>query len=149
MVFQILFYTNTKIWYSQYQYRGERWNDRAKRRKVLPGKANFTRRAREFATIGAMLRMYCRSHHGAKYAALCDDCTALHDHARRRLQRCVFGEAKPTCANCTVHCYKADMRARIRTVMRWAGPRMLWRHPLLAIRHMIDGHLPAPTLQPR
>lgn len=118
--------------------------------KGFAGKANFTRRAREFATIDAMLRMYCRSHHGAKDAALCDNCTALHDYARRRLERCVFGEAKPTCAKCTVHCYKANMREHIRQLMRWAGPRMLRRHPVLAVRHMIDGHLPAPVLhQPR
>ena len=59
----------------------------------------------------------------------------------------MFGDAKPTCANCAVHCYKANMRERVRAAMRWAGPRMLWRHPVLAIRHMIDGRLPAPALQ--
>lgn len=118
--------------------------------KGSAGKANFTRRAPEFTMIDAMLRMYCRSHHGAKYAALCDDCSALRDYARRRLERCVFGEAKPTCAKCTVHCYRANMREHIRQVMRWAGPRMLRRHPVLAVRHMIDGHLPAAVLrQPR
>ena len=118
--------------------------------KNSTGKANFTRRGCEFTMIDAMLRMYCRSHHGAKDAALCDDCTALHDYARRRLEHCVFGEAKPTCAKCTVHCYKANMHEQIRQMMRWAGPRMLRRHPVLALRHMIDGHLPAPVLrQPR
>jgi hypothetical protein len=118
--------------------------------KGSAGKANFTRRAREFTMIDAMLRMYCRSHHGAKYAALCDDCSALRDYTRRRLERCVFGEAKPTCAKCTVHCYRANMREHIRQVMRWAGPRMLRRHPVLAVRHVIDGHVPAPVLrQPR
>jgi hypothetical protein len=29
------------------------------------------------------------------------------------------------------------MRARIQTVMRYAGPRMLWRHPVLALRHFV------------
>ena len=111
------------------------------------GMAAFGRRAREFKMIAAMLRMYCRAHHGPKHTALCDECTNLHDYARRRLERCVFGDAKPTCANCTVHCYKPAMRERIRVVMRWAGPRMLWRHPVLAVRHMLDGHLPAPSLQ--
>ena len=104
-------------------------------------------RAREFEMIAAMLRMYCRAHHGRRQGAFCNDCKDLHDYARRRLERCVFGEAKPTCANCIVHCYKAAMRQRIRVVMRWAGPRMLWRHPILAVRHMLDGHLPAPALQ--
>lgn len=111
------------------------------------GIAPFSRRAREFKMVAAMVRMYCRAHHCPKRAILCDSCSELHDYARRRLERCVFGEAKPTCANCTVHCYRAAMRERIRVVMRWAGPRMLWHHPVLAIRHMIDGHLPAPILQ--
>ncbi len=111
------------------------------------GLAPNRRRDREFKMIDAMLRMYCRAHHGSDRAGLCPDCAALHDYAYRRLERCVFGDAKPTCANCTVHCYKPVMRERIRQVMRWAGPRMLWRHPLLALRHMLDGHLPAPVLQ--
>jgi hypothetical protein len=110
-------------------------------------RAEFTRRTREFKTIAVMLRMYCRAHHAAKDASpLCHDCIALHDYARRRLERCPFGEEKPTCVNCTVHCYKAAMRERVRQVMGWAGPRMLWRHPVLAIRHLIDGRRPAPPL---
>src|ERR1039458_3211253 len=102
--------------------------------KDTEGRVEFIRRAREFKTIAAMLRMYCRTHHGSKDASLCDDCVELHDYARRRLERCLFGEAKPTCTHCTVHCYKAVMRERVRQVMRWAGPRMLWRHPVLAVR---------------
>jgi hypothetical protein len=107
------------------------------------------RRAREFKTIVVMLRMYCRAQHGAKAPPLCDDCRELHDYARRRLERCVFGEAKPTCANCAVHCYKAVMRERVRQAMRWAGPRMIWRHPVLAVWHILDGRRPTPTLQRR
>ncbi len=113
------------------------------------GRTEFVRRAREFETIAVMLRMYCRAHHGSKDARLCRDCIDLHDYARRRLERCLFGEAKPTCANCTVHCYKAAMRERVRQAMRWAGPRMLWRHPVLAVWHLIDGRRPAPTIQRR
>jgi hypothetical protein len=104
------------------------------------------RRAREFKMIAGMLRMYCNAHHDSTAAALCSDCAGLHDYARRRLERCVFGDAKPTCANCTVHCYKASMRERVRYVMRWAGPRMMWRHPFMTVRHMFDGRLPAPLL---
>ena len=113
------------------------------------GRVGFNRRAREFKTIAAMLRMYCRTHHGSKDAPLCHDCIELHDYARRRLERCLFGEAKPTCVHCTVHCYKAVMRERVRQVMRWAGPRMLWRHPVLAVWHFIDGRRPAPTVHRR
>jgi hypothetical protein len=102
---------------------------------------------RELATLRVMIRMYCRDHHAGD--PLCDDCAALAGYAERRLTRCVFGVAKPTCANCTVHCYRADMRERVRTVMRYAGPRMLLRHPVLGIAHMIDGRRPAPALPAR
>ena len=115
--------------------------------KDAPAKAAALRRARERDTIAAMIAMYCRAHHRPTDAMLCEDCGVLHDYARRRLQRCVFGDAKPTCARCTVHCYKATMRERIRQVMRWAGPRMLWRHPVLALWHEIAGRRPAPSLQ--
>jgi hypothetical protein len=105
----------------------------------------FVRRRRELLTMNAMMRMYCRHHHGG--ASLCDECSGLSDYARRRLERCVFGDAKPTCANCTVHCYRAGERERIRVMMRWAGPRMILRHPFLAFMHKaVDGRRPAPKL---
>lgn len=104
------------------------------------------RRAREFETIAAMLRIYCRSHHRPKEEELCPECAALRDYAHKRLAHCRFGEDKPTCVRCPVHCYKADMRERVREVMRWAGPRMLWRHPLLALRHLVDEHRTPPVV---
>ncbi len=115
-------------------------------KKVVEFRTNkrFARRARELRTLEAMMRMYCRHHHRAQ--PLCAECSALARYARRRLERCIFGDSKPTCASCLVHCYRPDMRERVRAMMRWAGPRMLLRHPLLAIRHMIDGRRPVPEL---
>lgn len=109
----------------------------------------YPRLARELATIRAMVGIYCRDHHGMRAAArgsLCPECKGLMDYATRRLDRCVFGDDKPTCANCKVHCYSATMRERVRIVMRYAGPRMLWRHPVLAIAHLVDGRHEAPAL---
>ena len=68
---------------------------------------------------------------------LCPECSALLDYALRRLDSCRFGNGKPSCRKCPVHCYRADMRERIRTVMRWAGPRMIFHHPLAATRHLL------------
>lgn len=85
-----------------------------------------------------MIRLYCHDRHGTR-DELCAGCRELVDYARVRLERCPFGEDKPTCARCPVHCYRPEMRQRIRAVMRYAGPRMLLRHPLLAVRHLIDG----------
>src|SRR6185369_3106776 len=106
----------------------------------------FVRRARALKTIETMVRMYCRGHRHEGLAPLCSECGALFEYATRRLQRCVFGDAKPTCANCVVHCYKADMREQMRVVMRWAGPRMMLRHPIMAIAHLIDERRPVPRL---
>ena len=103
------------------------------------------RLARELATLAAMFAINCRELHGER-VGLCDDCAALLVYATRRLDRCVFGDNKPTCANCSVHCYSADKREEVRTVMRYAGPRMMWHHPVLAIRHVLDGRRPAPAL---
>ena len=68
---------------------------------------------------------------------LCPECAALLDYALRRLDSCRFGNGKPSCRKCPVHCYRADMRERIRTVMRWAGPRMMLHHPMAATKHLL------------
>ena len=96
------------------------------------------RLARESATVEAMIRIACKAWHGTGQG-LCGECDELRLFADTRLERCPFGEQKPTCANCLVHCYKADMRERMREVMRFAGPRMLRRHPILALWHVLDG----------
>ncbi|MBU6402899.1 MAG: nitrous oxide-stimulated promoter family protein [Verrucomicrobia bacterium] len=85
-----------------------------------------------------MIQCYCHDRHGSR-DGLCPECQGLLDYANVRLERCRFGEAKPTCANCPVHCYQRQRREQVRTVMRYAGPRMLWRHPMLALRHWWDG----------
>jgi predicted amidophosphoribosyltransferase len=85
-----------------------------------------------------MIRLYCRGQHGHR-EGLCPACGELLAYAEARLDACPYGEAKTTCARCPVHCYKPEMRERIRAVMRYAGPRMLWHHPLLAVLHLLDG----------
>ncbi len=99
---------------------------------------NGPRIRREQRTVAAMIELYCHDEHGMQ-GELCADCQALHDYAMQRLDRCPFGEEKTTCAKCTVHCYKPAMRERVRVVMRTAGPRMIWKHPVLAVRHVLDG----------
>lgn len=96
------------------------------------------RMKRERKTVECMIRIYCRDHHKTE-GELCDACRELTEYTRLRLKNCPFQENKTTCGKCPVHCYKPKMRAKIRKVMRYAGPRMILHHPLLAIGHMIDG----------
>lgn len=94
------------------------------------------KREREKETVSLMICLYCKKHHGGK--PLCPECSQLDTYARLRSDKCPFMETKTFCSNCRVHCYKADMRERIRAVMRYSGPRMLLYHPVLAIRHVIE-----------
>ncbi|MCK5560005.1 MAG: nitrous oxide-stimulated promoter family protein [Thermoplasmata archaeon] len=92
--------------------------------------------SREKATVRAMIEIYCHGHHDTS-KKLCEDCSELLNYSFLRLDKCPFQETKPTCANCTIHCYKPAMREKIRAVMRYSGPRMLVKHPILTLRHFL------------
>jgi hypothetical protein len=95
---------------------------------------------REKKTIRAMIAIYCRGNHPEeRNGTLCTECQTLLDYAFARLDRCPSSVKKPPCAKCSVHCYKPALRERIKSVMRYAGPRMLVKHPLLALHHWLDG----------
>ena len=95
-------------------------------------------------TVEAMIRLYCHDEHQTP-AGLCPECAELQDYAGERLTRCPYQPGKTTCAKCPIHCYKPAMRDEIRAVMRYAGPRMITRHPLLALYHLFDGRRKEPV----
>ena len=95
-----------------------------------------SKREREKQLVSQMIALYCRKKHGGK--GLCPDCAALNTYARQRSDRCPFMETKTFCSNCKVHCYKPEMRSQIRAVMRFSGPRMVFHHPVIAVRHVIE-----------
>lgn len=93
------------------------------------------KREREKRMVSEMIALYCRKKHRHR-DGLCPDCAALRDYAIQRSDRCPFMEHKTFCSNCKVHCYRPDMRDKIREVMRFCGPRMLLHHPIAAVRHV-------------
>lgn len=94
---------------------------------------------REKRTIAAMLMIYCHDHHGGTVGGqLCEGCDSLRSYAEQRLDNCVFGEMKEPCNLCAVHCYSKSLRPRIVEVMRYAGPRMTLRFPILSALHLFD-----------
>lgn len=95
------------------------------------------KREREKRMVSQMIALYCRKNHRTK-GELCPDCAALKAYARQRSDRCLFMETKTFCSNCKVHCYKPEMREKIRKVMRFSGPRIIFHHPVAAIRHVIE-----------
>ncbi|MBR5324602.1 MAG: nitrous oxide-stimulated promoter family protein [Muribaculaceae bacterium] len=90
---------------------------------------------REKQTVERMIKLYCRYKEGNR--VLCRNCEELKEYALCRLSSCPYGEKKGSCKHCKIHCYKPEMRERIREVMRYAGPRMLLHYPIDAIRHLI------------
>lgn len=99
---------------------------------------------REKLTIYKMIALYERSNPDAVSEP--SHYRALYEYAVKRLDKCVFGEDKPACKQCPIHCYQPVKREEMKQIMRWAGPRMLWNHPILAILHLIDDKRPVPPL---
>lgn len=89
---------------------------------------------KEKAVVSKMIGIYCRfKHENSK--VLCESCNELKEYALSRLEKCPYGDDKPTCNSCTVHCYRKDMKIRIKEVMRFSGPRMMLYHPIDTIEH--------------
>ena len=96
------------------------------------------KRADEKMLVSEMIALYCRRQHKTPKGSLCPECRQLHDYALTRIEKCPFMETKTFCSACKVHCYKPAMREKIRAVMRFSGPRMLFHHPVAAGWHVIE-----------
>ena len=95
------------------------------------------KREREKKMVSQMIALYCKKNHGHKHG-LCKECVELENYAKLRSDKCPFMETKTFCSNCKVHCYEPKMREKIREVMRYSGPRMIFYHPIIAVSHVIE-----------
>ncbi len=110
---------------------------------------------REIKDLRVLIRfteVYCRVHHrdrdrhplqlpedtglDAGRFRYCDECAAFLDYAVQRRLRCPL-DPKPACKHCPVHCYKPQMRQRVREVMRFAGPYLMKRGRLDLLWHYL------------
>lgn len=117
----------------------------SKTNKTNNNKQIQDKREREKEIVSDMILLYCQKQHksirkasGLRKTELCPECAELESYARMRSDKCPFMETKTFCSNCKVHCYQPKMRERIRQVMRFSGPRMLFVHPVAAIRHVVE-----------
>ncbi|NKF52214.1 nitrous oxide-stimulated promoter family protein [Shewanella sp. WXL01] len=112
--------------------------------QVLSGKLLY-----EFNTISAMVEIYCKAHHKTNSkSGVCEQCQDFLAYANTRLDRCPYGQDKPTCNKCPVHCYKPHMKQMAKEIMIYSGPRMLLPHPIMAIKHLLAERKPAPGKPP-
>lgn len=93
---------------------------------------------KEIRVVTLMIKKYCKGNHKTCKGELCTECTELLNYVEFRRSKCPFGDNKPFCSNCRIHCYKPEMREKIRQVMRYSGPRIVLDHPILATRHLIE-----------
>jgi len=96
----------------------------------------MTKIEREKRVVGKMIDLYCR--HKLHQNTPSEEYQELLRYAHKRLDGCKFADKKPACKRCPIHCYKPEMRSKIRAVMRWAGPRMLLYDPVAALRHLLN-----------
>ena len=98
-----------------------------------------SKREKEKRIVKDMIALYCHKHHNTnKKTGLCSECKKLVDYACLRSDKCPFMETKTFCVNCRVHCYSPEMREKIKAVMRFSGPRMIFYHPITAVSHVIS-----------
>ena len=98
--------------------------------------AKISKIQREKQTVEAMIRIFCKAQHQSAGTSICDNCRELLEYARVRLDKCPYAPEKPPCSKCQTHCYKPQLRQQIIKVMKYAGPRMIATHPIMAIRHL-------------
>lgn len=96
------------------------------------------KRARESSVIQEMVGLFCHGVHGTPKGSLCPECAALLAYAQKRVAHCPFMETKTFCSQCRVRCYAPAEQEKIRQVMRYAGPRLMFRHPLMCAQHGAD-----------
>lgn len=91
---------------------------------------------REMRTIEAMIRIYCRHHH---HQDLCKECGVVLTYSYARIEKCLFGPEKPACNKCTVHCYSPVMREKVKEIMHFSGPKLIYKHPVMVLYHFLKG----------
>ena len=98
----------------------------------------MSRIQREKETINLMINIYCRKKHKSKKNELCDECKELLEYANKRLDFCKFGDDKKFCSKCPIHCYKNDMKVKIKKVMKFSGPWLIIYSPMQLIKHIFE-----------
>lgn len=88
-------------------------------------------------TVMAMAAVFCRGHHHicAQGEKLCPECAKVIDYSLERTRRCPHKHSG-TCDTCPTQCYRPAMQQKIKEIMAYSGPRMIFRHPLMAIQHV-------------
>ncbi|MDY0256626.1 nitrous oxide-stimulated promoter family protein [Gudongella oleilytica] len=104
----------------------------------MPNSTVEQKKLKEKEIISLMISIYCKGN-GHTKVGLCDSCEALEKYSLRRIEICPYSDTKTFCSACKTHCFAPEEREKIRTVMRYSGPRMLFHNPVMLLKHLILG----------
>lgn len=91
---------------------------------------------KEKTIVSNMIYLYCKDKHSI-IKDLCEDCEGLKNYSISKLNNCRYSNKKPVCKKCNTHCYNPTMKEKIKNVMRYSGPRMLFLHPLNTVYYLL------------
>lgn len=89
----------------------------------------------ELKIVNKMIDIYCYGNHEDNDT--CESCSKLKIYVHNRMEECPYKNHKPACNKCHIHCYDTKEREEIRQVMRYSGPRILFRNPVMVIKHIL------------
>ena len=92
--------------------------------------------AKDVETIRIMTEIFCHAHHDTK-EGMCPECEDFYLYAVKRLACCPFGEKKPVCGSCKIHCFGNVYKEKAKEIMAFSGPRLILKHPYLSFRHLV------------
>ncbi len=75
--------------------------------------------------VKVMIRIYCKN---LQYSnkQFYDNCLKPFVYTNRTLEYCLYGENKPSCKKCSFYFYKQEMREKVRSVMQFSSPIMIY-----------------------
>ena len=86
------------------------------------------KRQKEKEVVSLMIDIYCKKHNDINKEE-------LKKYALARTDRCPRMAEKTFCSKCPIQCYSKEYREQIRKVMKYSGPRLIFVHPILVIKH--------------
>lgn len=93
---------------------------------------------RDRRTLEAIGRIYCGGNHvdAAKDSAgMCPECREAIEQTLARASSCPHGH-EGNCQDCKTQCQRGEAQERIRVIMRYAAPRMAFRHPIMTFEYL-------------
>lgn len=93
---------------------------------------------RDRRTLEAIGQIYCSGNHASAAkdsGGMCSSCRDAIEGTLARTASCPNGHDS-NCQDCPIKCQRGDARARIRTIMAYAAPRMMLKHPIMTCEYL-------------